>query len=135
MKGDAAYIRAISRESKMDRKAFRGQLDVDFSTDFLKYAFLSGNYSWRPVRDLSIQDMSQDLHQLNLAVGINLLQKDLKISLRGIDLLRSGSVYSIAMGPSSVSHTWTPVYGRYFVLDISYRFNNSGGRSMPRYGL
>ena len=135
LKGDAAYIRAISRESKMDRKAFRGQLDVDFSTDFLKYAFLSGNYSWRPVRDLSIQDMSQDLHQLNLAVGINLLQKDLKISLRGIDLLRSGSVYSIAMGPSSVSHTWTPVYGRYFVLDISYRFNNSGGRSMPRYGL
>ena len=135
LKGNAAYIRAISRESTMDRKAFRGQLDVDFSTDFLKYAFFSGNYSWRPVRDLSIQNMSQDLHQLNLALGLNFLQKDLKISLRGIDLLRSGSVYSITMGPSSVTHTWTPVYGRYFVLDISYRFNNSGGRAMPRNPL
>ena len=135
LKGNAAYIRAISRESSMDRKALRGQLDVDFSTDFLKHAFFSGNYSWRPVRDLSIRNMSRDLHQLNLAIGINLLQKDLKISLRGIDLLRSGSVYTITMGPSSVSHVWTPVYGRYFVLDISYRFNNAGGRSMPRYGL
>ena len=135
LKGNAAYIRAISQKSTMDRKAFRGQLDVDFSTDFLKHAFFSGNYSWRPVRDLSIQDMSKDLHQLNLALGLNFLKKDLKISLRGIDLLRSGSVYTITMGPSSVTHNWTPVYGRYFVLDISYRFNNSGGKSMPRYGL
>jgi hypothetical protein len=135
LKGNAAYIRAISRESAMDRKAFRGQLDVDFSTDFLKHAFFSGNYSWRPVRDLSESNLNRDLHQLNLAVGINLLKKDLKITFRGIDLLRSGSVYAITMGPSSVTHTWTPVYGRYFVLDISYRFNNSGGRSMPRYGL
>ena len=135
LKGNAAYIRAISQQGTMDRKAFRGQLDVDFSTDFLKHAFFSGNYSWRPVRDLSIQNMSQDLHQLNLALGLNFLQKDLKISLRGIDLLRSGSVYSITMGPSSVTHTWTPVYGRYFVLDISYRFNNSGGRAMPRNPL
>lgn len=68
-------------------------------------------------------------------MGINLLKKDLKIAFRGIDLLRNGSVYAITMGPSSVTHSWTPVYGRYFVLDISYRFNNSGGRSMPRYGI
>ena len=52
-----------------------------------------------------------------------------------IDLLRSGSVYTIAMGSFSVTHICTPVYGRYFVLDISYSFNNSGGRSMPRYGI
>ena len=135
LKGNAAYIRAISQKSTMDRKAFRGQLDVDFSTDFLKYAFFSGNYSWRPVRDLSESNLSRDLHQLNLAVGLNFLKKDLKVCFRGIDLLRSGSVYTITMGPSSVTHSWTPVYGRYFVLDISYRFNNSGGRSMPRYGL
>ena len=135
LKGNAAYIRAISQKSTMDRKAFRGQLDVDFSTDFLKHAFFSGIYSWRPVRDLSESNLNRDLHQLNLAVGISLLQKDLKIAFRGIDLLRSGSVYAITMGPSSVTHSWTPVYGRYFVLDISYRFNNSGGRSMPRYGL
>ena len=135
LNGNAAYIRAISQKSTMDRKAFRGQLDVDFSTDFLKHAFFTGNYSWRPVRDLSESNLNRDHHQLNLAVGINLLGKDLKIAFRGIDLLRSGSVYAITMGPSSVTHTWTPVYGRYFVLDISYRFNNSGGRSMPRYGL
>ena len=135
LRGNAAYIRAISQESTMDRKAIRGQLDVDASTEFLKHAYFQGSYSWRPVRDLSEPSLNRDLQQLNLAVGINLLKKDLKICLRGIDLLRSGSVYSITMGPSSVTHTWTPVYGRYFVLDISYRFNNSGGKVMPRYGL
>ena len=135
LKGNAAYVRAISQQGSMDRKAIRGELDVDVSTDFLKYAFFQGSYSWRPVRDLSVPDRSRDLQQLNLALGLNFLRKDLKVSIRGVDLLRSGSVYSITMGPSSVTQTWTPVYGRYFVLDITYRFNNSGGRSMPRYGL
>ena len=82
-----------------------------------------------------MKDMSQSLQQLNLALGLNFLKKDLKVCIRGIDLLRSGSVYTITMGPSSVTHTWTPVYGRYFVLDISYRFNNSGGRSMTPYKI
>ena len=135
LKGDVAYIRATSQAGNMDRRAVRGQLDVNMSTDFLRYGFFTGDYSWRPVRDLTEPTRNRDLHQLNLALGVNLLQKDLKICLRGVDLLRSGTVYSITMGPSSVTHSWTPVYGRYFVLDISYRFNNSGGRAMPRYGL
>ena len=135
LKGAFAYIRATSSAGSMDRKAIRASLDADFKTEFLRYGFFSGVYSWRPVRDLSTPSMGRDYHQLDLAVGINLLKKDLKISLRGIDLLRSGSVYTLTMNPSSVSHTWAPVYGRYFVLDISYRFNNSGGRSMPRYPL
>ena len=135
LKGAFAYIRATSSAGSMDRKAIRASLDADFKTEFLRYGFFSGVYSWRPVRDLSTPSMGRDYHQLDLAVGINLLKKDLKISLRGVDLLRSGSVYTLTMNPSSVSHTWAPVYGRYFVLDISYRFNNSGGRAMPRYPL
>ena len=135
MVGNFAFVRATSETGSMDRKAIRGQVDLDFSTEFLKHAFFMGNYSWRPVRDLSVKDMSQSLQQLNLALGLNFLKKDLKVCIRGIDLLRSGSVYTITMGPSSVTHTWTPVYGRYFVLDISYRFNNSGGRSMTPYKI
>ena len=57
---------------------------------------------------------------------MNLLKKTLKIGIRGVDLLRGGSIYNVTMGPSSMTYTWTPVYGRYFLLDISYRFNNSG---------
>jgi hypothetical protein len=135
LKGSVSYIHATSREGEMDRKALRGRLDLDVKTEFLRYGYFTGLYSWQPVRDLTAPERNRDFQQLDLAVGVNLLGKDLKICLRGIDLLRSGSVYSITMSPSSVTHTWTPVYGRYFVLDISYRFNNSGGRAMPRYGL
>ena len=133
--GNVTYIRAVSKEGSMDRKAIRGQLDLDFSTDFLKHAYFTGTYSWRPVRDLSAREMNRDLQQLNLALGINLLKKDLKICIRGIDLLHSGSIYTITIGPSSVTHAWMPLYGRYFVLDISYHFNNSGGKTMPRYRI
>ena len=100
-----------------------------------QFAAESPAYSWRLVRDLSETARNRDLHQLNLALGPNFLKKDLKICIRGIDQLRSGSVYTITMGPSSVSHNRTPIYGRYFVLDISNLINNSGGKSMPCYEL
>ena len=59
-----------------------------------------------------------------------LKDKALKISLRGVDLLRGGSLYNVAVNPSSIIQTWTPVYGRYFLIDITYRFNNTNGRIM-----
>ena len=52
----------------MDRKAIRGQLDLNFSTEFLKHAYFTGNYSWHSVRDLSVTDLSQNVQQLNLAL-------------------------------------------------------------------
>lgn len=82
-------------------------------------------------RDLSVKSMRNDIHRLNLAVGVGLLKdKALKISLRGVDLLRGGSLYNVAVNPSSIIQTWTPVYGRYFLIDITYRFNNTNGSIM-----
>jgi hypothetical protein len=77
--------------------------------------------------------MSSNIHRLNLSLGLNLLKKTLKISLSGIDLLRGGSQYTVTVGPSSLTRTWTPVYGRYFLIDISYRFNNSSGNQMTSF--
>ena len=123
---DFSYLRASSKEGKMDRKAIRGKLDVSLTADFAKLFYFAGDYSWQPLKDLTDINMSREIHRLNVAVGVNLLKKTLKIGIRGVDLLRGGSIYNVTMGPSSMTYTWTPVYGRYFLLDISYRFNNSG---------
>ena len=123
---DFTYLRAASKEGKMDRKVIRGKLDVSLTADFAKHFYLAGDYSWQPFMDLTETEMSREIHRLNVSVGVNLLKKTLKIGIRGVDLLRGGSVFNVAIGPSSMTYTWTPVYGRYFLLDISYRFNNSG---------
>lgn len=128
---DIAYVRAVNASGSMDRQTLRNQLIVNVDLDFLKNAFLSGRYSWVAVRSFDLAVMNNDVHRLDLSVGVNLLGKRLKIALSGIDLLQGGSFYSIAMGPSSVTQSWRPVYGRYFLLDISYRFNNSGSNGTP----
>jgi hypothetical protein len=121
-----AYIRAKSQAGTMDRQAVRSNLTIGVKTDFLKRAFFNGDWSWVRFDDLTAPEMGSDVHRLNLSLGIGLLKdKALKISISGIDLLRGGTLYSVAAGPSSLTRTWTPVYGRYFLIDISYRFNNN----------
>ena len=130
---DLAYIRAKSQAGTMDCQAVRSTLTFGVKTDFLKRAFFNGNWSWLRFDDLTAPEMGSDVHRLNLSLGISLLKdKALKISLSGIDLLRGGTLYTVVTGPSSLTRTWTPVYGRYFLIDISYRFNNhSGGNMLP----
>ena len=132
---DLAWIRAKSQAGTMDRQAVRSTLGMGVRTDFLKLGFFTGNWSWLRFDDLTAPEMGSDVHRLNLSLGIGLLKdKALKISLSGIDLLRGGTLYTVTTGPSSLTRTWTPVYGRYFLIDISYRFNNnSGGNQMMNY--
>lgn len=132
---DLSYIRAKSGKGQMDRSAVRSNMDLEFKADFLRHAYFSGTYTWQPFRDLAVPSRNMDIQRLNVSAGIYLMKKTLKIGIRGVDLLRGGSVYNIFVGPSSITHSWTPVYGRYFLLDISFRFNNSGGKTMPRYGF
>ena len=125
---NTAYIHARNQSRSMDRRVFHNQLGVNAKTDFLKYAFFSGSYSWYSVCDLDLPATNSNVHRLDLTLGIALLGKNLRIGLSGIDLLHGGALYNVTTGPSSITRTWTPVYGRYFLLDISYRFNNSASK-------
>lgn len=124
---NTAFVRARNGSGSMDRHALRNQIDLQAGADFLRNAFFSGKYSWYAVRDFDSAALDNDVHRLDLSLGVNLLRKQLKIAVSGIDLLRGGSQYSVNMGPSSMTQVWRQAYGRYFVLDISYRFNNTGG--------
>jgi hypothetical protein len=136
LNADMGYIRAWNQSGSLDNRAVRGTIGLQAKADFLKIAFFTGNYSWDLYKDFSAPAMGSSIHRLNLSVGIGLLKdKALKISLSGIDLLRGGTQYQVTVGASAITRTWTPVYGRYFLLDISYRFNNSGGQRMMTRGF
>lgn len=85
------------------------------------------NYNWNPYRNL-VSGYSRDHHFLSASAGITLLKGDMTVSLDGIDLLNSGSVSSSLLSANSLTQSWRPVYGRYFLLSIKYRFNNSRGK-------
>jgi hypothetical protein len=68
--------------------------------------------------------MSHDVHRLYLSLGVKLLrERRLKVAITGVDLLQGGSLYHEIISASRRTRQWTPVYGRYFMLDITYRFN------------
>ena len=120
----------------MDTRALRTSAGVQIKASFLKRAFFNADYHCNLYNDFIHLDMSNTVNRLNLSFGVNLLKdQSLKVALSGIDLLRGGTQYSVAVGPSSLVRTWTPVYGRYFLIDITYRFNNSGGKKMMTYGF
>lgn len=126
---NASYIRSRNQSMSMDSRAFRVRAGASVRVDFLKYAFFLGDYSFLLYRNLSSSRMNNDIHRLNLSVGFGLLKdKSLKISIRGVDLLRGGAQYNVSVAPSSIVRAWNPVFGRYFLLDLTYRFNNSGGK-------
>ena len=126
LNSNLSYIRAWNQSGSLDNRAFRGVVGCQVEASFLKIAFITGDYSWNLYKDFTVPAMGSDVHRLNLSLGVGLLKnKALKIAISGVDLLRGGTQYNVTVGPSSITRTWTPVYGRYFIIDISYRFNNT----------
>lgn len=62
-------------------------------------------------------------HVLNTRIAGFVTKKfPLQLSISGNDLLNSGSVYSMNIDALSMSQTWQPTYGRYFLITVEYRF-------------
>lgn len=91
-----------------------------------KITFANFNYLWNCYRFFRGTGTDTDIHNLNAVIGCRLLKNQMTISLSGHDLLNNGSIYSMTTGSNFLSQRWTPSYGRYFMLNISFRFNRLG---------
>ena len=126
---NVTFVRGWNDVHVMDVRSLRSTLGTQVNADVLKRFFIVGEYIWDGYRDLLDKEMSQDIHRLYLSLGVKLLRdRQLKVAITGVDLLESGSLYHEMISASRRTRTWTPVYGRYFLIDITYRFNNSGGK-------
>ena len=129
-KADEAYTRSLSSSGTMDMQAFRSSLGADMQLAFLKKGIFQADYTWTLNRNLTRSSLDMNIHRLNASIGIDVLRRAMRISLIGLDLLRGGSLYTASFGPASYSQTWTPIYGRCFLLSLSWRFNSSGGTKL-----
>lgn len=130
LEANPAYIHVRSSTGKMDMEAFRSALGGEVSIHFLKNGIFQTSYNWTVSRNLTRSSLDTDIHRLNASVGVNLLKGRMRLSLMGLDLLRGGSFYAASFGPSCYSQRWTPVYGRCFLVSVSWRFNSSGGQKL-----
>lgn len=126
------YVRGWNDAHSMDVRSLRSTLGAQVHADVLKRFFIVGDYLWDRYRDLLDKEMSHDAHRLYLSLGVKLLRdKQLKVAVTGVDLLQSGSLYNEVITASRRTRIWTPVYGRYFMLDITYRFTSPTARKSP----
>ena len=120
---NVTYARGWNDAHIMDVRSLRSTLGAQVHADILKRFFIVGDYLWDGYRDLLDKDMSHDVHRLYLSLGVKLLKdKQLKVAITGVDLLQGGSLYNEVISASRRTRKWATVYGRYFMLDITYRF-------------
>lgn len=106
--------------------AFHQNLKVNLGLKGPKVTFANLSYIWDGYRFFKGTGKDTHIHLLNAVIGCRLLKDQMTISLSGHDLLNSGSIYNMRTGSNYISQTWTPSYGRYFMLNISFRLNRLG---------
>ena len=78
-------------------------------------------YSWMHYSFL--QGIGQDLsrHILGVSAFWTFDKGKWELGIEGNDLLNSGTLYQYQITPEAFIQTWSPTYGRYFILSVKYR--------------
>ena len=97
-----------------------GLLSVHYN--FGKRLFVSSKYSFN-ITNLLVTDATIAYHNFMAQIGVNLLKGRMKVSVSGNDLLNRGSNYTITTTEDHTVETWTPSYGRYYLLHVFFRLN------------
>ena len=88
-----------------------------------KYLFISSRYGINNHTFLYGNLPAITHHNLSASVGAKFMKGRLKLTLSGNDLLNSGASYSIATKDDHTVQTWSPTYGRFYMLTLSFRLN------------
>lgn len=121
MTGNLNYVNSSNAGQLLSERIIShvsGNATVNFAKNGvfgLSYSMSSYDY----LRGIGRDFMS---HGMDAEIGWYFLKRTLNVSLHGIDLLDSGSVYTSTVTADSSTQTWRPVYGRYVMLTIKYLF-------------
>lgn len=129
-------VHGKNKSGTMSRHILRHTYSASADVTLFKILKVSTSYTrnmFKPIDHAGGKEV--DIQRLNFSAGIDVLKGRCKITLSAYDLLSGGSEYSESFTESSYIKTWTPSYGRYCLLKLSYRFNNTNGKLIPDYGV
>lgn len=115
-----------------DNKIFNESVNLNWSfNDIFGFLYTAGNYSATFYRNLSMGSASDvNTNILNLSGGVRFgKNNNLDLSFNIYDVLNRDPGYSTSMQSNYVQNRWTQQFGRYFIVNLSYKFNSthSGG--------
>jgi len=109
---------------------FGGSLTTE--SRFFKYFVFNTSYDMQHYRQLS-GSFSNTTHVLNAALGVRLLKGNLELSLAGYDMLNAATRFNTSMQNDYILNTWSDSPGRYFTINIGYKFYKSkSGLTQPK---
>ena len=123
---NTVYAYAFADRSDLRLHTVTENLSVSLTKYFWKTLKVVAQYNWHHTSYIGNGYPSFNMHEANLLIGKSFLKKRLFLSLTANDILNRGAGYSISTTPDSIIRTWTPSFGRYYLLSVSYRFNRLG---------
>jgi hypothetical protein len=117
------YLQSKNSLGEMLTQAINGTASASLTYNIGKYLFISPKYSIRNHTFLYGSLPAITHHNLGAGIGARFLKGRMKITLSGNDLLNSGASYSIATKDDHTVQTWSPTYGRFYLLTVSFRLN------------
>lgn len=69
--------------------------------------------------------MTNVTHEMQACIKVEILKRRLYMTLSGHDLLNTADSYSVTSTADRLVQTWTPAYGRYFLMGIVWEFRRN----------
>lgn len=105
-------------------ESLSADIAADLSAVIAQRLTFDCSYRWTPSKNITTGQY-YDYHFIKASVGTKLLNGDMTIRLEGVDMLNNPSRYSLSMLPYGREQRWTPTFGKYIMLSLTYRFNSS----------
>lgn len=99
---------------------------------FSSWLFLNANYTLRSRKALEGSTTSLSTHTLNTILGSNLGTAGWELSLACYDILNSTRSFSTTQQYNYIQTRFTPVAGRFWALNIIWRFNSTKKAGAPK---
>ena len=116
---------------------FRETVQGSIESNFAKRLFANAVYEYNLYKPIGGSNGRRDeRHMLNAVVGCKFHKNMGAVSLLCYDLLDVGAAFKTIMKADYVQDNWASSFGRYWMINVSYKFNKKrAGTQAPRVTL
>ena len=118
----AAYSKSSDRTAGLLSESMSASCSAGMTVRFAKYGTVDASYSFHNIDFIGGAGTDYVDRSLNAAISWGFMKRSLTVSLQGINLLDTGSVFTNQVTAESSVQTWKPIYGRYVILSLKYLF-------------
>jgi hypothetical protein len=114
-----------------DNRYFQEKAGCTVESNFAKRIFFNANYEYtlyKPIGDIGRRN---ERNMLNLICGCKFHKGMGSVSVSCYDLLNRSTAFKTSMNSDYIRNGWTPTFGRYWSVNIGYRFNKTKSGAKP----